>query len=1237
MMLLFASLLSLTASAQKWLQNLPQDKSRSEYTLYDYRDAFNSYWDKYNVKGGYYFVDSVKHKAGGWKQFHRWYWDMETKIDPATGKFPNTTAEEQFNKFYDHNPAPKSSSGSWVEMGPNSSYGGYAGVGRLNCVAFHPTNTNTYWVGAPAGGLWVTTNNGSSWTCLTDDNEVMGVSDIVINSDYASSQTIYIATGDRDAFDNRSHGVLKSINGGSTWNTTGLTFEPEDLQVINRLLADPGNVNTLIAATNDGVYKTVNGGTSWSLLYDLDFIDMEYKPGVFSTLYGSTTYGTVYISTNGGTSWTQTLEAFDGQRTEMAVSVNQPNWIYAVVSDSEDGLLGIYKSTNSGASFVEVLPGYSLNLLCWDSYGGEVGGQGWYDLAIAASPTDANVLLVGGVNTWRSIDGGNNWEIVNHWWGDGVPAVHADKHMLSFRGNGDLFECNDGGIYLSENLGADWEDKTNGIVTSQMYKLSNSATDEDIFIAGLQDNGTKMYYYGDWWDVKGGDGMECLIDYSNSDIQYGTYVYGQIDRTTDMWNDYDNIVDISPNGDPDGAWVTPYIIDPVNPQILYIGYADVYKSTNRGDSWTMISNINSFDKIQSIAIAPSNTQVLYIADYTHIWKTTNGGTSWTDITGTLPIASAYIRYVTIKNDDPNTVWVCMSGYTNPGVYQTVNGGTSWTNISAGLPTFPVGSVVQNKLNTSSVELYCGTDYGVYIKNGSSNWQLFNNGLPKVKIGELEIWYGSSSTTSKIRAATYGRGLWQSDLYSLSNPVAGTASAVSPVCSGSTSTLSLAGSTGNIQWQKSANGTSGWTNVSGGSGANTATYTTGALSVSTFFRASLSLSGYTTVYSNVVEVVINSLPAAAGAISGSASVCQGQSGEIYTVNTIPNANSYVWTLPIGATGTSATSSLTVAYGSAAQSGNITVAGHNTCGNGPSSSLSITVNPITVNIVEDATQCDGTVTLDAGSGFSSYVWDGITGDQYNTVSSTGTYSVIVTNSIGCTATDEILVSISPLPTVSLGDDVVQCGGSVTLDAGAGFTSYLWNGATGSRYRTANTTGNYEVIVSNNIGCTASDVIHVTINPVPDLSFVVVPESYAGAADASITMTIAGGTAPYTINWFNDTHGYFVQNLSAGYYAVEVVDYNGCSVSRTVNITVANGIIANNNIEIEIYPNPVHDILRFDCVPLGSIVQIFDLKGSLLQTETITINNEINVSGLSAGTYIVIITTNNQEAGAKKFVKE
>ncbi|OYT15964.1 MAG: hypothetical protein B7C24_10255 [Bacteroidetes bacterium 4572_77] len=318
----------------------------------------------------------------------------------------------------------------------------------------------------------------------------------------------------------------------------------------------------------------------------------------------------------------------------------------------------------------------------------------------------------------------------------------------------------DGGIYFSNNDGSVFADKTNGMVISQMYKLGVSQLDPDEIITGLQDNGTKLLSAGNWDDVKGGDGMECIIDFTDVNIQYGTYVRGQISRTTNHWA---SSTAIEPASAGNGAWVTPYIIDPADNNTLYAGYANVWKTTNKGNSWTEISSMNTSNKIRSMAIAPSNSLVLYVADYSHIWSTTNGGNSWTEITGSLPVASSDLRSIAVKNDDPNTLWVTLSYYNTNAVYESTDGGSIWTNISNGLPEIPAYSIVQNAQVSSEVHLYVGTELGVYFKKGDDNWIEYNTGLPKVKVGELEIYYAANAIDSKLRMASYGRGLWETPM------------------------------------------------------------------------------------------------------------------------------------------------------------------------------------------------------------------------------------------------------------------------------------------------------------------------------------------------------------------------------------------------------------------------------------------------------------------------------------------
>ncbi len=206
---------------------------------------------------------------------------------------------------------------AWTNLGTNSSNGGYAGIGRINCIAFHPTDDNTFWVGSPSGGIWKTTDGGANWTILNDGQLVLGVSAIVIPSDYATSNTIYIATGDRDggsmgslsggqAADNVSIGVLKSTDGGTTWNTTGLSYLKNAGKIIYSLRIHPTNNSILFASTTDSIYKSTDGGTTWAGKTPNVWGDIEFKPGDPSIMYASSLpYGGTYInrSTNSGENW----------------------------------------------------------------------------------------------------------------------------------------------------------------------------------------------------------------------------------------------------------------------------------------------------------------------------------------------------------------------------------------------------------------------------------------------------------------------------------------------------------------------------------------------------------------------------------------------------------------------------------------------------------------------------------------------------------------------------------------------------------------------------------------------------------------------------------------------------------------------------------------------------------------------------------------------------------------------
>lgn len=654
---------------------------------------------------------------------------------------------------------------NWQFAGPDSSTSGYSGIGRVNVTAFHPTDPNTFFVGTAGGGAWKTTDAGNTWTSLYSNLPTLGVSDIVVNP--RNPNTIYICTGDADAYDNYSMGVIKSMDGGVTWNPTGITWTRTSYIWARSLIMNPRDTNTLILASRVGIHITHDGGATWVNVRSGDFKQVLYKPNdtsiVYASKYGDTS-AQVMRSTNGGVTWTQVTNFSQAQRICLAVTPANPSIVKALASkEGTSGLLGVYNSTNSGASFTPLflnddtscnrnLLGYDLGLPT-----SHCNGQGWYDLCMAISPTDANKVCVGGINTYYSDNGGSSWEIVNTWWGglSGVQTVHADKHHLAYNPlDNNLYEGNDGGVYRTNNPATGfWYDLSQGLGITQFYRavIDNGVS---FCIAGAQDNGTKMLDAGIYSDLTGGDGMQCRIDYDNpTNVWYTSSQYGRINRTTDGGFTYGNISDAIPDTN-DGNWITPYIVHPTVSNILLAGIRRVYMSTDMGSTWGPISPVfNTSRNVNHIAMSPRNGNCIYIvvSDNTIHFSPDLGGT-WSEISHPY---SYTISRIVVDPMDSNRIWVTLSGYggTKVGEYNRTTG--TWANRTGSLPDIPVQCIT---IDSFSGTKYIGNDVAIYYMDTTmSDWALYNTNLPSVEVTDLSINY----TTNEIWAATYGRGMWHS--------------------------------------------------------------------------------------------------------------------------------------------------------------------------------------------------------------------------------------------------------------------------------------------------------------------------------------------------------------------------------------------------------------------------------------------------------------------------------------------
>lgn len=750
-----------------------------------------------------------------WKSYKRWEQEMElhtnTKGEPA-GFDDYIEASIEMSNFKQQL-AKKNASASWTPFGPNvlpTNLTGYMenGIGRINCITFHPTDANTFYVGVAQGGVWKTTNNGVNWTPLTDNLPITRISDITINP--TNPNEMYISVCDFEYIGVSLHlngrkrnthyglGVYKTTDGGVTWNPTGLTYALTngDESLIRKILINPSNTNDIVACGVNGMYKSLDAGTTWVKKLDSLFWDMHQDPSNPAIIYASTGWvltsnignAGVYKSTDFGNTWTMlpTAMPLTGiiQRVKLAIAPSNNNIIYALCVDIDGGLHGIYKTINAGLSWTFIPP--TDNILEGGT-GGGTGGQGNYDLGFVVDFTNPNKLYVGGVNIWGSTNGGTTFNPIAHWTTSYGPTLHGDIHYMSRNPlSGNYFVCSDGGVYRTANMIIDnwgtsspwptvWTKMNNNIQISALYRLSSSKTLTEQLVAGAQDNASMYYNAGNWSTIFGGDGMDnCLNPTSTTQVfgssQYGNFYYSNNNGVSDFG------VNSNINSEQ-SEWVTPVVADYNHPGVMYIGHENVVKSTNSGVSWTTLgtiyTNTLTLDNTEISALAVSNTNslVLYAARRIRyefglngiVFKTTNGGTSFTNVTNNLP-DSLYYTGIEINTSDENTVYVSMAGFTaTDKVFKTINGGTTWQNITYNLPNLPVNCIKQIP---GTNDLIVATDIGVYILNdGTTNWVNNSFGLPNVIVSDIEF----NSPLNKVYVSTFGRGIWETNISAIVTP------------------------------------------------------------------------------------------------------------------------------------------------------------------------------------------------------------------------------------------------------------------------------------------------------------------------------------------------------------------------------------------------------------------------------------------------------------------------------------
>jgi photosystem II stability/assembly factor-like uncharacterized protein len=722
------------------------------------------------------------------KQFERWKHFWKSRVDDE-GNFPRPDVwrtEKIYIDQYHRNRKSESLLGStqnnpeWRLVGPlGSPLGNMSGNGRLNGVTLSSNNENLIWVAAAGGGAWKSTDAGKSWTTTTDKIAVLAINDVAL--DPKNDNIVYLGTGDdwgqgaiyRNV---NSAGVMKSTDGGNTWQETGLKWNIAQGITISKILVHPQNSSILLATTTDGIYRSTDAAATWTRVQTGWFRDLDFHKEDPDRWYACSNTQ-FFLSTDGGVKWSsKTVSGMSGTR-RLAISSSEANsdFIYLVAANGDGRFAGLFHSTDGGDTWTRRSTTPSI---LEDNIDGTVNtgrqGQGWYDLAILASPTDAKSVFVGGINIWRSATNGQTWTIVSDWLGrSGKSYVHADIHDIDYSSvSGKIYAATDGGLYVTTNNGTTWTEINGTKAIMQFYKISITEQ-SNIILGGSQDNGTNRFSSNEWREANGGDGMDNGIDPTNSQIMYCSNPQGDLRKSSNGGQNFGPMLTDNTTGES-GQWVTPFVIDMAKPDNLYAGYRRVWKSTDKGSTWRATGNFpnNPSALVNCIAVSESNNSWIYASSGAGLFYTTDAGVTWAQRTG-LPFGAGNISSIAISKQNHQRVCVTLSRFGAANVYESLNGGETWKDVSAGMPRVPANTCIYEKSNN---RIFVGTDIGVYYKDEvAGSFNDYNNGFPAVFVNDLEI----SNSRGKLIVGTWGRGVWEANL---------------PACQGGVLSISIKGDT-----------------------------------------------------------------------------------------------------------------------------------------------------------------------------------------------------------------------------------------------------------------------------------------------------------------------------------------------------------------------------------------------------------------------------------------------------------
>jgi len=678
----------------------------------------------------------------------------------------------------------------WQERGPNN----VGGRTRTLLYDLNDPNGNTVFAGSVGGGLWRTTNiNAQPVNWQPVDNFWSNIAIGSIAQNPRNPNEIYVGTGEGwfsgDAV--RGNGIWKSGDGGNTWRQLPAT---QGRGYINKLVV--GQNDVVLAAIRDvsftrgGIYRSEDGGNTWNVVLNNSGalnIGADIEIAANGDLYASmgVRYSDgIYKSTDNGLTWTKIYNSkSDEFRIELACAPSNPNVVYALVeNNAENGIPTIMKTTTGGAIWRELNTPLWYDQNCSSLEKDWTRGQDWFDLISIVDPLDENVVYIGAVDLFKTVDGGESWNQISHWhtnFSCGYPperTVHADQHAMAFKpgSNSELLFGNDGGVYQTTNANTTdianirFSFKSDNYNVTQFYATATSnETGGNRFLAGAQDNGTQ-YYRGAGMnstrEVTGGDGAFCHIDEDDPSIQISSYIYNNYFITNNAWSSARSIREgnvgrfINPS-DYDSETNTLYAAHEEG-KYLYIKNV----GTSNAVGTEEIKDMEGI--ISAVTVSPSEShRVFFATSRGELFRIDNTNADFltraTAIDNGLPFG--YISSIALESGNDDHILISYSNYGIESIWETKNGGVNWAKVEGDLPDIPIRWVEFNPNNHT--EALAATELGVWTTNNLNGantiWNPSNNGLANVRVNMLQF----RSSDNFLVAATMGRGLFSSNNFS----------------------------------------------------------------------------------------------------------------------------------------------------------------------------------------------------------------------------------------------------------------------------------------------------------------------------------------------------------------------------------------------------------------------------------------------------------------------------------------